>query len=417
MTTYQSVSTRIDFLYRQLDDIRKNINIHTRRYGTNQYASAHQANMYYHRTIEAYTKMYSCTLQHIEYLYTRHAEEDPSPPLDGNYAFVNGQYYHIESVEHLNLPPRTPRPTSNRGPRQSPPATPHPSRSARSSLNPYASSFRNTHTTPHSSFRYEPPQAQAAGGGGGRPFSASFPSIFDTFAADLLAASTADPVIVRPSEEQIQNATITRPFAEVQDPINNQCPISLEQFCADSSIIQICHCRHIFNPPSLAEWFRFNVRCPVCRYDIRDAESPSSSVDSAQAPHTTTPRTGIDHEETDPLQTSLGQDAGMDMDMDTDMNTEGDDLAHLTNVIGTFLQNMDVPIQPQTTLDPNRPLAPQLPSVEATLNSLLQDTATQGSQIIHNLLTNNIDNIRFDPSSNSLSFETFVYDASGNTTT
>ena len=107
----------------------------------------------------------------------------------------------------------------------------------------------------------------------------------------------------------------------------------------------------------------------------------------------------------------------MDMDMDTDMNTEGDDLAHLTNVIGTFLQNMDVPIQPQTTLDPNRPLAPQLPSVEATLNSLLQDTATQGSQIIHNLLTNNIDNIRFDPSSNSLSFETFVYDASGNTTT
>jgi hypothetical protein len=36
---------------------------------------------------------------------------------------------------------------------------------------------------------------------------------------------------------------------------------------------QINACGHIFNNQQLELWFRSNVRCPVCRYDIRTNNS------------------------------------------------------------------------------------------------------------------------------------------------
>jgi hypothetical protein len=78
-----------------------------------------------------------------------------------------------------------------------------------------------------------------------------------------------DPVIVRPTAQEIQNATMNTTFGSIVNPINNSCPISLERFEHATDVSQIIHCGHIFNPSDLNVWFQTNVKCPVCRYDIR----------------------------------------------------------------------------------------------------------------------------------------------------
>ena len=82
------------------------------------------------------------------------------------------------------------------------------------------------------------------------------------------------PVTVAPTYEQIVQATEERVFSEIEEPINMSCPISMEPFQPDQMVCQIKHCRHLFNRDSLYDWFSNNVRCPVCRYDIRE-DSPA----------------------------------------------------------------------------------------------------------------------------------------------
>ena len=77
------------------------------------------------------------------------------------------------------------------------------------------------------------------------------------------------PVSVYPSEQQIQHSVRILKYNEIQNPLNLSCPISLENFNEEDEVCQIIYCGHIFNTGSLNQWFRNNVRCPVCRYDIR----------------------------------------------------------------------------------------------------------------------------------------------------
>lgn len=79
-----------------------------------------------------------------------------------------------------------------------------------------------------------------------------------------------DNVPIYPSEEQITNGTRRLLFSSIDIPLNISCPITLERFENDTEVLQILGCRHIFNPTSLQRWFQNNVRCPICRYDIRD---------------------------------------------------------------------------------------------------------------------------------------------------
>ena len=83
-------------------------------------------------------------------------------------------------------------------------------------------------------------------------------------------ASIFQDVIVRPTPQQIEAATERITFSEIDNPINIRCPITQEEFNPDDEVLQIRHCRHCFNPNSLNNWFNSNVRCPVCRYDIRN---------------------------------------------------------------------------------------------------------------------------------------------------
>jgi len=87
-----------------------------------------------------------------------------------------------------------------------------------------------------------------------------------TFSVDF------DDVPIVPTEEQIITATRIAPYNTIINPINTTCPISLTRFDPDSSnnVMIIRYCGHIFVPDDLRQWFTRNVRCPLCRYDIRN---------------------------------------------------------------------------------------------------------------------------------------------------
>jgi hypothetical protein len=86
-----------------------------------------------------------------------------------------------------------------------------------------------------------------------------------------------EPVEVYPSQTQIETATRRVRYCDITRPINTQCPISMEDFNDNDVVTVIRPCGHIFHSQNIMNWFRTNSRCPVCRYDIRDYNSGTSS--------------------------------------------------------------------------------------------------------------------------------------------
>ena len=92
-------------------------------------------------------------------------------------------------------------------------------------------------------------------------------------------------VIVRPTNEQLHAATIDYDFS-INDIVNNtntQCPITLEEFQEGDHVCKIRHCGHTFRREQIHNWFEGNVRCPVCRYDIRDYSTNNTSQQNDQS--------------------------------------------------------------------------------------------------------------------------------------
>ena len=90
----------------------------------------------------------------------------------------------------------------------------------------------------------------------------------------------SEPVIVRPTYLQIINATNKVLFESIQDPLNNSCPISQLDFSANTEVIQLIHCKHIFMPTHILQWFDNHVICPLCRYDIRNNGTPGEPINN-----------------------------------------------------------------------------------------------------------------------------------------
>ena len=85
------------------------------------------------------------------------------------------------------------------------------------------------------------------------------------------------PIQIYPTQSQIESATRRVRYCDISRPINTRCPISMEDFNDNDMVTVIRHCGHTFHTESLLNWFRTNCRCPVCRYDIRDYNTTSSS--------------------------------------------------------------------------------------------------------------------------------------------
>ena len=89
-------------------------------------------------------------------------------------------------------------------------------------------------------------------------------------------------VIVRPTTEQILYATDIVLFDESMSNNNTICPITLDSFENGEEICRIRHCSHLFKRNALHDWFRENVRCPICRFDIRDYQGSEEEQEEEQ---------------------------------------------------------------------------------------------------------------------------------------
>ena len=87
------------------------------------------------------------------------------------------------------------------------------------------------------------------------------------------SANLFQDVIVHPTPLQIREATELVNYQNDGFFLNRSCPINLEEFRDGEEIRRIIHCGHCFNSSSFDRWFSRNVRCPVCRYDIREYSS------------------------------------------------------------------------------------------------------------------------------------------------
>lgn len=93
-------------------------------------------------------------------------------------------------------------------------------------------------------------------------------SFFNNDDSDFLT-----PIVIRPTQEQINNATEECIFGSIEEPPNSSCPISLVPFQNNDLVYKIKQCGHIFFKNQLENWLLENTKCPLCRYDIRDYQN------------------------------------------------------------------------------------------------------------------------------------------------
>tara|TARA_B110000967_G_scaffold148847_1_gene152538 strand:+ start:2494 stop:3552 length:1059 start_codon:yes stop_codon:yes gene_type:complete len=87
---------------------------------------------------------------------------------------------------------------------------------------------------------------------------------------------TLSPVIIRPTNRQVRESTELVRFGSMENPQNNTCPISLERFNDQQLVTRIIFCGHVYSTNELQTWFETNVRCPLCRFDIREHRNQAS---------------------------------------------------------------------------------------------------------------------------------------------
>ena len=84
-----------------------------------------------------------------------------------------------------------------------------------------------------------------------------------------LNPSFMEPVPVVPSATQISSS--------LQDCRANNSPCAVCQETISSGACRVRQCGHIYHRDCVVNWFSMSVRCPVCRFDIRQAGPPTQT--------------------------------------------------------------------------------------------------------------------------------------------
>ena len=373
----------ISLLYRSLEEIQKNIGYVARR--GNSVSENRRAGHAYpnERTyiinndqrfmIENYNKMYDTILRHIEFLYSQLLfiphPQNPHFNRPTNLVYFNGHYYTVHPTEQTPLPAAQQQQQQQQ--QQQPLHQPQPH-----VLRPHAPIY-----IPSSPIH--PPDPPATPN-----VHQNTPGRFNLTQRTLSTPTTmftramgnfSDPVNVIATPEQIATATRNILYENVEEPLNDRCPICLDVFQSSSEVTQIRHCGHIFNRSQLATWFERNVRCPVCRFDIRD-QVPAP-------PH--------NHIDQPPIQTN---------DPDSDPSSPiSSGISSARSAGGSAANSLSNALQTQLT---------EMFGTFAneTLHDILHDTNnTSASQILTNLFNNNIENLSYDASANTMMFDTYIY--------
>ena len=97
-----------------------------------------------------------------------------------------------------------------------------------------------------------------------------------------MTSASATPVSALMTTE-----TTLHQFSDIVNPLNTECPISLEPFQPDSEVVQLNRCGHIFNRDELSHWFQTSTRCPTCRMELSTTETTSTTSPQLSDPLTT----------------------------------------------------------------------------------------------------------------------------------
>ena len=92
-----------------------------------------------------------------------------------------------------------------------------------------------------------------------------------------------EPIQVHPTPAQIATATRLGNPPPANNEQNETCAICQDSIVSNQVCRQILHCEHWFHRECIDPWFEQNVRCPVCRFDIRDHGRPQSQRRSRNA--------------------------------------------------------------------------------------------------------------------------------------
>lgn len=350
------VYRNISLLYRSLEEIQKNMGFVARRGNAfldnrrvNSTDRVYTINADQRFMIETYKEMYNTILQHIEFLYSQlvHVPPQYNPNLQrpSNLFYFNGHYYTIDQTTPVNLNTTTPLESQTHIPTYNIPAPTH--RSAGSAIPP-------------------PPRVPTQR-------TARAPRTFPRAIISRAMGNFNDPVHVVATPSQISRATSNVLYENIAMPTNDRCPICLEVFQPDSEVTQINHCRHVFNRTELATWFETNVRCPVCRFDIRD------HVNGLPLPATSSTNTAQ-------LNTNIPTPTPPPAPPLADSDSDTASAPTLNNPLTSILDNL----------------------ANQAFQNMFEDSAT--SQILANLFNNNIENLTYDASANAFTFDTFIND-------
>ena len=66
----------------------------------------------------------------------------------------------------------------------------------------------------------------------------------------------------------LDNCITYNKFYEIENPMNEECPINQTEFDEYDDVIMINNCNHIFNPDAIKHWFKSNHTCPLCRSNL-----------------------------------------------------------------------------------------------------------------------------------------------------
>ena len=83
-----------------------------------------------------------------------------------------------------------------------------------------------------------------------------------TLSMPNMASNFMDPVTVTPSQQQIHTSL------ENTENTTSSCAVCQEAI--SSGACRIRQCGHVYHRSCIVNWFSMSVRCPVCRYDIRE---------------------------------------------------------------------------------------------------------------------------------------------------
>jgi hypothetical protein len=183
-------------------------------------------------------------------------------------------------------------------------------------------------------------------------------------------------VVIRPTHEQITNATEEINYSTNHSRYtftNTTCPITLEEFQEGEILRRINHCGHVFRESAIQNWFRRNVRCPVCRYDIRDYILPQPNDVSLNNGY-------LEHQESS--NSELDELQQIEIEPEIELERTRINYDTVTQRQNDISMNDYMLIENQTPID----------SFDDATNEIFNEITNEFSNLINQYLTNNNNN-------------------------